>query len=302
VGPEHEVGVVAANGWRFTVRAAGPADGEPVVLLHGFPETSAMWVPTMTVLAAAGYRCVAPDQRGYSPGARPAEVSAYDGAELVADVLALADALGWSRFHLVGHDWGAAVGWRTAIADPNRLASLTVLSVPHYRAFAEASWSDPDEADYRRFLELVVAPEGAAERVLARDDFATFRAGWVFHDPAEIEATLSVLRAPGAFTAALAWYRAGDAHRRYRERPPDPVDVPTLLLWGTSDPYVRPAALTRAERIPVRDYRRVDLDAGHWLVQQRPQQVQREILAQLRRHGLGPSTAQPRQGEPPPAG
>ena len=101
---------VDANGWRFRCRQAGDS-GEPVLLLHGFPETSRMWEPLMATLAAEGYRCVAPDQRGYSPGARPQETDAYRYADLATDVLELARVLGFERFHLVGHDWGAGAGW-----------------------------------------------------------------------------------------------------------------------------------------------------------------------------------------------
>src|SRR5574339_996924 len=99
-----------ANGMTFRVRKAGDT-GEPVVLLHGFPETSHMWLQLIPKLVEAGYRCVAPDQRGYSPGARPADVEAYAYRALASDVFALADAAGFDRFHLVGHDWGALVGW-----------------------------------------------------------------------------------------------------------------------------------------------------------------------------------------------
>ncbi|MDO7842166.1 alpha/beta fold hydrolase [Sphingomonas immobilis] len=274
---------VAANGLRFTCRVRG-TDGVPVMLLHGFPETSAMWEPLMTTLVAAGFRCVAPDQRGYSPGARPADIAAYATANLVADMFGIADALGWERFHLVAHDWGAIVAWRAAAERPERLASLTVLSIPHYHAFAEAAWTDPEEEPYRRFLLLTVAPDGAAERVLGRGDMASFRQDWTHHAPEEVALTLGVLRQDGALSAALAWYRASDAHRRVLAEPPAPVAVPTLLIWGRDDPYVRPAALALGERIPVAGYRRVDLDAGHWLAQERPEDIAALVLEQLARH------------------
>src|SRR5919109_4099069 len=123
----------AGSGW-----AIGPPAGELVVLLHGFPQTSACWTPLLESLAAAGYRAVAPDQRGYSPRARPATVAAYRLPELVADVLAMADRLGTERIHLVGHDWGGVVAWRLAGQHPERVATLTALSTPHPRAFARA--------------------------------------------------------------------------------------------------------------------------------------------------------------------
>jgi pimeloyl-ACP methyl ester carboxylesterase len=129
---------LSARGLVFDVLAAGPPTGEPVVLLHGFPQTSACWRPLLATLAAAGYRAVAPDQRGYSPKARPATVQAYRLSELVADVLAIADRLGADRIHLVGHDWGGVVAWRLAGQHPDRVATLTAVSTPHPRAFARA--------------------------------------------------------------------------------------------------------------------------------------------------------------------
>src|SRR5438445_317950 len=129
------------DGLIFDVREEGPVAGAPVVLLHGFPETSASWRDVMLKLAAAGYHVLAPDQRGYSPRARPASRRAYRRPELVADVLALADQMDVDRFHLVGHDWGAAVAWGVAMEHPHRLRSLTSLSIPHPAAFRRAAFT-----------------------------------------------------------------------------------------------------------------------------------------------------------------
>ncbi|WP_343598853.1 alpha/beta hydrolase [Mycobacterium sp.] len=277
--------IISARGLDFTVRHAGRA-GEPVLLLHGFPETSAMWAGVMATLAGAGYRCAAPDQRGYSPGARPRDVEAYRHEELVEDVVAIADTLDFRRFHLVAHDWGAAIAWLVAIAAPSRLASLTVMSIPHYHAFAQATWADPDVEGYRAFLALVLAPDGAAERVLGRDRMAAFRATLTRHNPAELQQLLAVLGQPGALSAALAWYRAADGHRRMLSATAEPVTVPTVLVIGRDEPYAGRMAVSLGEQIPTADYRRIDLDAGHWLVQERPAEVTRAILDQLRRHPI----------------
>ena len=117
-------------GLTFDVRDEGPRDGEPVVLLHGFPQTSVIWTPLGGRLRAAGYRTLAPDQRGYSPGARPRGVRPYALPELVADALAVLDAATADRAHLVAHDWGAGVAWALAARHPDRVASLTSLSSP----------------------------------------------------------------------------------------------------------------------------------------------------------------------------
>jgi pimeloyl-ACP methyl ester carboxylesterase len=147
---------IEANGYRFSCRESGTR-GEPVLLLHGFPETSRMWDPLMERLTSEGYRCLAPDQRGYSPGARPADVDAYRYECLVDDVCALAAAADMRRFHLVAHDWGAGVGWALLSIEPSTVATFSTLSVPHYRAFVEAVWADPEQALYRNIMDLFLS-------------------------------------------------------------------------------------------------------------------------------------------------
>ncbi|MBV8522138.1 MAG: alpha/beta fold hydrolase, partial [Acetobacteraceae bacterium] len=115
----------------FTVDTAGPLSGAPVLLLHGFPQSRRMWRRQLEALAAAGFRGIAPDQRGYSVGARPAAVEAYASELLTGDALALMDYCGADRFHLVGHDWGGQLAWLIAAGNPDRVATLTVLSRPH---------------------------------------------------------------------------------------------------------------------------------------------------------------------------
>src|SRR5690349_7295349 len=129
---------VAVGDLTFDVRTDGPEDGVPTLLLHGFPETSASWTAVVPRLTEAGLRIVAPDQRGYSPGARPEGVEHYAIDRLAADVVGVADAQGWDTFHLVGHDWGAAVAWYVAAHHSDRLRSLTALSVPHLAAYNRA--------------------------------------------------------------------------------------------------------------------------------------------------------------------
>jgi pimeloyl-ACP methyl ester carboxylesterase len=279
---------VEANGFTFTARRAGSA-GEPILFLHGFFETSAMWLPLMARLAGDGYRCFAPDQRGYSPGARPAEVEDYRYEHLAADVLALADELGWDTFHLVGHDWGAIAGWATLAVDASRIRSWSALSVPHPEAFARAVWEDPDGAGYRAILEMFLAPDGFAEEMGSASDYAMFKAAWASSDDKEKDAYLAVLRQPGALTAALNWYRASDAHRRALNDTTvsfGPVGTPTLVLRGTSDPYIGSLAYQLAPVHMTGPYRVVDLDAGHWLVQDQPEQVHAEVLGHLRANPL----------------
>ena len=160
-----ETTAVAIGDLTFDVRIAGPDDGTPVVLLHGFPTTSLSWSSVVPALADAGLRVVAPDQRGYSPGARPAEVAAYATDRLAQDVVSLADALGLDRFHLVGHDWGAAVAWYVAAHHGHRLETLTTFSVPHLAAYNAALAHDADARERGSYIRLF-RQEGTAEDLL----------------------------------------------------------------------------------------------------------------------------------------
>src|SRR5215216_2418970 len=147
----------------FDALAAGPEDGRAVLLLHGFPECAEQWEHQLAALAGAGHRAVAFDQRGYSPGVRPLEVDAYGPEELIGDVLAVADALAWPRFDLVGHDWGSAVAWMTAAAHPERLRTLVTVSTPHGAALSRALREDPDQRQRSAYVRLFHTPQAERE-------------------------------------------------------------------------------------------------------------------------------------------
>src|SRR5207302_917343 len=147
------------------------ADGELVLLLHGFPQSSWEWRSQLKALGDAGYRAVAPDQRGYSRRARPPGVEQYRIEHLVADVLAIADWLGGHRFHLVGHDWGAAVAWQVAGRHADRLRTLTPVSVPHPAAFSTALQGD-DQRDRSSYIDFFRQPD-KPEEVLLREGAVT---------------------------------------------------------------------------------------------------------------------------------
>lgn len=276
---------VEAKGLTFSVRETGEG-GEPVVLLHGFPETSFMWRGLMATLADAGYHCVAPDQRGYSPGARPEGAEAYNYQEVGSDVHAIAKAVGLDRFHLVGHDWGAGAGWCALAIDESPIQSWTAMSVPHYAGFAPAVRDDPDEELYRGLLATFVDPN--TPELMSADDAAGIKLAWSESSPEEVEAYASVFSDVSAMRGALDWYVASRSHDRFFDDPAwfRPVSVPTLLLWGRNDAYIRPMSLKLAEEHMTGPYRVVELDAGHWLIQERPEQVTEEILAHLRENAL----------------
>src|SRR3954467_8228487 len=197
----------------FDVRADGPEDGRPVVLLHGFPEASLSWAAVTPLLTEAGLRTYAADQLGYSPGARPAEVGAYAVTNLAQVTADLMTALDLPRADVVGHDWGANVAWALAAWHPDRVRSLTAVSVPHPAAYTAAFRADPEQKERSAYIRLFWQA-GKAEEVLLADDARRLRrrlpgAEGETGVPAEaVDEYVAALSAPGALTAALNWYRA----------------------------------------------------------------------------------------------
>jgi pimeloyl-ACP methyl ester carboxylesterase len=265
----------------FDVRGGGPDEGPVVVLLHGFPQTSWCWRRQLEALVAAGYRVLAPDQRGYSPGARPEGVDAYHSAHLSADVLGLADWAGAERFHVVGHDWGASVAWQLACRHGDRLRSLSALSVPHPLAFASALASPETDQGRRSSYFSLFAAEGSEAGILA-NDAAGLRLIYVGSGLSEEESGpyLEALCRPGALRAALNWYRAAGAHLI---RDLAPVTVPTLHVWSTEDPALgREGAEATADHVEG-PYRLEILDGvDHWIPEHAPPSLDDLLVAHLR--------------------
>ena len=278
--PAVEVRDVPAAGMSFRCRLSGPPGGEPVVLLHGFPESSAMWAPLMALLAAQGYRCLAPDLRGYSPGARPRAVGAYTMDQVASDVTALADVMGWRAFHLVGHDWGAGCGWTLVQLVPERLLSWTALSLPHMAAFGKALRTVPEQKQkswYMVFFQLPVLPE------LALGAWALERV-WRNAGPDEAADYRRLFKPYGARRAVLNWYRAA----RRRTVAYGDVAVPTLFFWGNRDVAIARAGAEDTARYMKGEYRFLELDAGHWLPREAFGHVAPAVLEHLRRHPVPP--------------
>jgi pimeloyl-ACP methyl ester carboxylesterase len=271
------------SGLTFTIDAAGPAGGVLVLLLHGFPESRHSWRAALPELARAGYRAVAPDQRGYSAGARPdpANLDNYLFDKLVADAIEIADASGAAgrRFHLVGHDWGGQVSWGVANAHPERLASLTILSRPHPLSFRRALQEDPDQKNRSRhhgkFLEA-----DTADKLLA-DGAKRMREGLFGQSAQSVKQHLGILGTRPALEAALAWYRAnkglsGDFGA---------IKVPTLYIWGDADATVGPAAAKGTGEFVSAVYAMEVLPGvGHFVMDQAPAKTTELLLAHIKRH------------------
>ncbi len=277
--------LINAGGLQFTASERGRPDAPLVVCLHGFPQHHTCWTAVAERLAAAGARVVAPDQRGYSPGARPVEVGAYALPHLVADAVAMIGSLG-GRAHLVGHDWGGVVGWQVAARRPDLLASWTAVSTPHQAAVDELLAADPAERERFGYIRGLRDPR--AEEQIAAGGWWRLRELYQGRVPAErVEDDVRFFQQPGVLTAALNWYRA---MRASDSAGLGAVTVPTSYVWGSEDVAFSPAAAAATERFVTGDYRFVPLDgASHWLPDEAPDAVAAgDRRARLRRLGSGP--------------
>lgn len=264
------------DGLSFDVRDSGPADGPAVVLLHGFPQTVGSWRAVADGLNAAGLRTLAPAQRGYCPTARPQDRSAYRMSMLVGDVVALLDAAGIERAHVVGHDWGGSVAWVLAAEHPQRVRTVSVLSTPHPAALARSlvgaqalkSW-------YMLMLQLPALPERVQ---LARDAQLLRRALADSGLPAaSVSEYVERMQEPGALTAAVNWYR-GMSLRQMRAVAA--VTVPALYVWSTGDHFLGRRAADLTSDWVRGDYQRAVLNAvSHWI----PETAAPEVVELVRR-------------------
>ncbi|RMF77208.1 MAG: alpha/beta hydrolase [Chloroflexi bacterium] len=273
---------VTLNDIRLHVITAGSERGEPIILLHGFPEFWYGWHHQIEPLASAGYHVIVPDQRGYNLSDKPKDVAAYNLDVLANDILALGTSMEYEKVALVGHDWGGAVAWWFASKYPQHVSKLIILNAPHHRVMREALRNDPAQRRrswYMRYFQLPWLPEAsmrlfnwrglieplkrsAKKDTFSEEDWVCYRAAW---------------SQPGAMTAMLNWYRA--LRKAPPKAPPDPhIHVPTLLLWGTGD-----IALGKEMAQPSIDLcddgRLVYFEnATHWLQHDEPEAVNQHIL------------------------
>ena len=268
------------DGLTFDVRDGGPPDGDAVVLLHGFPQDSTAWLGVEPLLHRNGLRTLAPDQRGYSPGARPQGRRAYRLGETVADVLALLDAAGLDTAHVVGHDWGAAVGWALAAWHPDRVHTVTALSVPHPGAMLRALVTS-DQALRSYYMGLFQVPALPERLILAGAGSPLRRMlsrGGLPDDA--VERYVSRMRQPGALSGALGWYRAMPWSARQTV---GKVRVPTLHLWSTDDAFLGRAATEDTARFVDAPYRLEVLPGvSHWIPELAPDVVADLVTAHVR--------------------
>ena len=263
------------------VVATGPKDGPVVLLLHGFPEFWHGWRKQIEPLAAAGFRVIVPDQRGYNLSSKPSGVAAYSLTELVSDVIAIADQLGQEKIYLAGHDWGAAVAWSAALLHPQRIAKLVVLNVPHPSVMRKFLSTRPRQllfSWYMFFFQLPWLPEAffsalnfrVGARALLRssrpgtfsdEDLAQYRAAW---------------SQPGAITSMINWYRA--LFRTRVKFPDKTVRVPTRILWGERDAFLLAEMAHESLRYCSNAELFTFANASHWLQHEEPGRVSELLI------------------------
>ena len=261
------------NGLELHVSDRGT--GSPVVLLHGWPDSSYLWRSQIPALVDAGFRAVAPDMRGFGRSDKPAKVEDYSFSTITADVLGIMDYLGIESAHIVGHDWGAALAWDLAIRQPDRVNRLVVLSVPHPAVPRNL------EQHEKFWYQLLFMFDGVAEAWLQDDDWALFRQ--FMRNGGDMDRYLADLSQPGALTASLGIYRA-NARPRLPSLPAEMprVAAPTLALWSSDDHYLVEARVVASEQFVEAPWRYERIEgASHWIPIDAPERLNRLLLEWL---------------------
>ena len=270
------------NGIRLHVAATG--SGDPVVLLHGFPEFWYSWRKHLPTLGAAGFRALAPDLRGYNLSERPDTLRSYRGRELTADIEQLIERYASGRACLVGHDWGGVIAWRVAALRPDLVRKLVILNAPHPAAYQRALRTHPMQW-LRSLYVMAFQVPWVAERLLSLGNFwllektlqrqPSNRSAFTVEDIARYK---EAFRSPGGVTARLNYYRAALRYPNDLWGEPQRVNVPTLVIWGDRDPYLgkhltadlhRWVADVRVEHLP---------DVSHWVQNDAPEAVNRLLI------------------------
>ena len=267
----------------FDCRVSGNEADELVILLHGFPESSHMWIDLMEDLSKQGFYCIAPNMRGYSKEARPKRKKDYQVDFLIDDVMEIAKSEGKDKFHLIGHDWGAGVGWKLVYDYPQNVLSWTGMSVPHLIAFADAINNDEEQkkmSSYIRSFQWPFFPEF----LIRRNDFKLFRDLWVQSSKKEVEDYLSIFRDKKGLKAVLNYYRAN--YDVLKTETPDTdllgeINVPTLFIWGKNDEAVGKTSVENSHEFMKGYYKYLELDTGHWLIQSKYDEIYPAIVEHL---------------------
>ena len=272
---------ISAGGLVFTADVGGPTYGDLMLFLHGYPQTRYTSRRELPALAKRGYRVCAPDQRGYSAGARPSGIDSYRVERLVGDALAIADALGHEQFHLVGHDWGGHLAWVVAALHPHRVRTLATVSRPHPCAFLQAMKTDQRQSARSGHHSAYLRAEATDE--LLADDAAKLRAIFTRSGvpDADAKAYLATVGHREALDAALNWYRAVPRSDIKLDKVPS-VAVPTLYVWGNADQTVGRAAAEGTREWVDAAYKFVELPGvGHFVTDEAPGAFTTELIEHI---------------------
>ena len=279
VSPAHPVRARGETGMRIDldgigINVADTGEGPAVLLLHGWPDTHELWRHQVAALTKAGYRTIAPDLRGFGDSDKPSAVESYGMIQMVGDLIGLLDRLDVPKAHVVGHDWGGAIGSVFASMVPERVASLTCLSVGHPTSFATAGWAQRQRSWYMLLFQF----PGVAEQWLSQNDFRNLRE-WGQHP--DHDSVVARLRDPGALTACLGVYRAILPPESLLAPPTElpPIQAPTMGVWSTGDLAVTEAAMTGSAAFVAGPWRYERIEgAGHWVQLDAPDKVNRLLL------------------------
>lgn len=278
---------IDTNGVELHAVVAGPEDGPLVVLLHGFPEFWYAWRGQFTGLVDAGYRVIAPDQRGYNTSDKPRAVGAYGLDDLRDDVLGVLANTRQDRAFLVGHDWGGIVAWYLAMTCPDRVRRLAVVNAPHPVAYTKLVTQDPRQVG-RSWYAVAFQLPWLPERLLGVNGGVALL--WLLR-ATSVPGTFSVAdRAryrmayarPGALRGMLSWYRAALRHRPTPSAGPR-IDPPTLLIWGELDAGLRTTLAARSVALCAHGRLERFPHATHWVIHERPDRVTALILEHFAR-------------------
>ncbi|NLW77920.1 MAG: alpha/beta hydrolase [Ruminococcaceae bacterium] len=281
MGTEIKMDTIAANGFTFTCRTCGMDNtGELILFLHGFPESSIMWVKLMRQLAAKNYRCLAFDLRGYSDGARPDGLEHYEIKKLAADVMAVADTLpGSERFHLVAHDWGSAIGWVVVTLNADRIITWSSLSNPHTEPYRWGIDNDPSQKEQSAYIHYLMGPNDP-ELAYWADDLARLRNLWVGFPQAQIDDYVRIFRDKAALKAATHYYRAIMTYPFEMDFPA--ITIPTLAIQGMEDTAVSMLTCDKSHAYLRGYYQYIQLPgADHWLMEKNFDDVAPEVMAHI---------------------
>ena len=271
---------IPTNNIKLHTALAGPTDGEPVILLHGFPEAWFGWENQIEPLANAGFRVIVPDQRGYNLSDKPAGVENYSTRALIKDILGLAKTLRMENFHLAGHDWGAIVAWSLAMTVPRRIKRLAIANVPHPSVFTSYLRSHPSQmikSWYAMFFQLPGFPERFVKAANWKFLISAMPDYW---DENQYNRYRAAWGQPGAITAMINWYRAsfGGSSSKAVSRSINKINPKTLIIWGKKDPHLShqmaPMSLEYCQDGKLVYFE----DATHWVQHDKPEEVSQLLI------------------------